>query len=287
MTAETAAAGEAEWSIQEVARLTGTTSRTLRHYDAIGLLPPSRVGVNGYRHYDAEALLRLQRILLLRQMGLSLPDISRALEADRPAPGDRPAPAGRSAPADRGAGADRAAQAQVLREHLRSLRSQQERLGRQIASVQHTITTLEGGGELMADTMFDGFDHTQHKDEVIQRWGADAWTRSSDWWEGLSPEEKSRFTAEVESLNAAWRSAADDGAVPDSARAQDLASQHIAWLEGVPSAPRTDGQLDADYLLGLAEMYVADERFAANYGGAEGAQLVRDALQEWVRRNHR
>ena len=41
-----------DWSIQEVARMAGTTSRTLRHYDSIGLLPPSRVGSNGYRRYD-------------------------------------------------------------------------------------------------------------------------------------------------------------------------------------------------------------------------------------------
>ncbi|GAA1824752.1 MerR family transcriptional regulator [Nesterenkonia flava] len=253
-----------EWSIQEIARLTGTTSRTLRHYDQIGLLPPSRVGFNGYRHYNAQSLLRLQRILLLRQMGLGLPEIARALEGDS---------------------SDQAAQTQVLREHLQALCSEQQRLGRQIASVQHTITTLEGGGELMADTMFDGFNHTQHKDEVIQRWGADAWKRSNTWWEGLSAEEKQRFTDDVESLNAAWRSAADDGVAPDSDRAQDLASRHVAWLDRVPSAPRTDGRLDPAYLLGLAEMYVADERFAANYGGAEGAQLVRDALTEWVRRS--
>jgi len=53
-----------EWSIQDVARSAGTTSRTLRHYDDIGLLPPSRVGGNGYRYYDEDALVRLQRILL-------------------------------------------------------------------------------------------------------------------------------------------------------------------------------------------------------------------------------
>ena len=40
-----------EASIQEVARAAGTTSRTLRHYDAIGLLPPTRVADNGYRWY--------------------------------------------------------------------------------------------------------------------------------------------------------------------------------------------------------------------------------------------
>ncbi len=41
-----------DWSIQEIAKIAGTTSRTLRHYDDIGLLNPSRTGHNGYRYYD-------------------------------------------------------------------------------------------------------------------------------------------------------------------------------------------------------------------------------------------
>lgn len=57
-----------EWSIQEIARTAGTTSRTLRHYGQLGLLPPSRVGRNGYRYYDQHSLVRLQRILLLREL---------------------------------------------------------------------------------------------------------------------------------------------------------------------------------------------------------------------------
>lgn len=70
---------EKDWSIQEIARLAGTTSRTLRHYDDIGLLPPSRIAANGYRHYDAASLVRLQRILLLRELGLGLPQIAEVL----------------------------------------------------------------------------------------------------------------------------------------------------------------------------------------------------------------
>ena len=70
-----------DWSIQEIARLAGTTSRTLRHYDDIGLLAPSRVAHNGYRHYDQTALVRLQRILLLRELGLGLPRIGEVLDA--------------------------------------------------------------------------------------------------------------------------------------------------------------------------------------------------------------
>ncbi|WP_460437157.1 MerR family transcriptional regulator, partial [Arthrobacter tecti] len=68
-----------DWSIQEVSRLAGTTSRTLRHYDRVGLLSPSRVASNGYRYYDDGALVRLQRILLLRDLGLGLPAIADAL----------------------------------------------------------------------------------------------------------------------------------------------------------------------------------------------------------------
>src|SRR6478735_804597 len=79
-----------DWSIQEVARLAGTTSRTLRHYDAVGLLPPSRVAANGYRHYDADALVRLQRILLLRDLGLGLPAIREALDGPPARQGDGP-----------------------------------------------------------------------------------------------------------------------------------------------------------------------------------------------------
>ncbi|MGH9217613.1 MAG: MerR family transcriptional regulator, partial [Acidimicrobiales bacterium] len=65
-----------EWSIQDLARAAGTTSRTLRHYGEVGLLEPSRVGSNGYRYYDQDSLVRLQRILLLRDLGLGLPAIA-------------------------------------------------------------------------------------------------------------------------------------------------------------------------------------------------------------------
>ncbi|MEU6713733.1 MerR family transcriptional regulator [Nonomuraea sp. NPDC046802] len=51
------------WSIAQVAQMSGVTSRTLRHYDEIGLLPPARVGGNGYRYYEEDQLLRLQQVL--------------------------------------------------------------------------------------------------------------------------------------------------------------------------------------------------------------------------------
>ena len=50
----------------------GTAGRQQRYYDEIGLLRPARVGANGYRYYERNQLLRLQQILLLRDLGLDL-----------------------------------------------------------------------------------------------------------------------------------------------------------------------------------------------------------------------
>lgn len=246
-----------EWSIQEIAKLAGTTSRTLRHYGELGLLTPSSVGANGYRRYDSAALLRLQRILLLRELGLGLPQIAEIIA--------RPA----------------AAEA-ALAAHLAWLRDEQQRLGRQIASVEKTITTLEKGEEPMAEDMFDGFDHTQYKDEVTERWGEKAYADSDRWWRGMDAATQADWKAQTAALNAAWQDAAASGLASDSAEAQELAARHVAWLRGIPGTPAADL---AGYVRGLGEMYVADERFGANYGGAEGAAFVRDALAVFADRN--
>ncbi len=63
----------------------------------------------------------------------------------------------------------------ALRSHLRWLTQERERLERQIRSVGNTIEAEEKGEELMPENMFDGFDHTRHKDEVEKRWGSDAY----------------------------------------------------------------------------------------------------------------
>ncbi|MGQ4390456.1 MerR family transcriptional regulator [Streptomyces sp. SAS_270] len=57
------------WPIAEVARMSGVTARTLRHYDEIGLLPPARIETNGHRYYEEHQLLLLQQILVLRALG--------------------------------------------------------------------------------------------------------------------------------------------------------------------------------------------------------------------------
>lgn len=276
--------GTRDWSIQEIARLAGTTSRTLRHYDDIGLLPPSRIAYNGYRHYDEQALVRLQRILLLRELGLGLPQIGEVLSSDGPLSPSKGTQSTQTA----------------LKTHLALLREEQNRLARQIASVESTIAALEGGEELMAENMFDGFDHTQYKEEVEERWGKKAYADSNRWWRGMTDAERADWQRRVSDLGRDWIAAAESGIDPASDEAQAIARRHVEWLTGIPGTPAygsvpepVEGQGPNSgvkgYVIGLGEMYVADPRFGANYatsaGGTNGAEFVRDALRVYAEAN--
>ena len=68
-------------SVTQIATQTGVSVRTLHHYDAIGLLKPTRVTEAGYRYYDEAALERLYLILLFRELGFPLKEIAGILDA--------------------------------------------------------------------------------------------------------------------------------------------------------------------------------------------------------------
>ena len=194
-----------EWSIQDVARSARTTSRALRHYDDIGLLKPSRIGGNGYRYYDDDALVRLQRILLLRELGLGLPAIAEVLQGERDA-------------------------ALALLSHLRLLEQEQERIGRQIASVRTTLRKLEGGEPLMAEEVFDGFDHTQCKEEVVELWGGAAYESGDRWWRALSTAQREEFTRAQLDIGMAFGTAHAAGRSPHSDEVQAITQRQYDWI---------------------------------------------------------
>jgi len=68
-------------TVKEIAKQTGVSVRTLHHYDAIGLLKPTKITEAGYRLYDADALERLYLIIVYRELGFSLKKISEILNA--------------------------------------------------------------------------------------------------------------------------------------------------------------------------------------------------------------
>jgi len=122
----------AGWSIQQVAQMSGVTARTLRYYHEIGLLLPARVGANGFRYYDRLELLRLQEILLLRELGLDLTQIGQVLAGER----DR---------------------VEALSGHYQRLVAERDRVDRLARTVAATIESLREGTAMAVEKMFEGF----------------------------------------------------------------------------------------------------------------------------------
>lgn len=246
-----------EWSIRQLTAATGTTSRTLRHYQQVELLRPHRVDHAGMRFYNAEAVLRLQRILLLRELGMPLAEIREALDAE---------------PADH---------APALRAHLRRLEGEQERLARMSRAVRATIDRLEHQEDIMTPAIFDGFDHTAHREETARRWGREAEQASTAWWEGLDEADRRRFRSELPAIVAAVDAATAQGLSADSPEVQDAIGRLHRWVAEAwgGTAP------GAEAFRGLGELYVADPRFRASFRheGRDLAPVVREGMEVYAR----
>ena len=67
-------------TVKDVSDITGISIRTLRYYDEIGLLKPTKLTESGYRLYDNKALEQLQEIMFFRELEIPLMDIKKIME---------------------------------------------------------------------------------------------------------------------------------------------------------------------------------------------------------------
>jgi DNA-binding transcriptional MerR regulator len=245
-----------EWAIRDVARATGLTSRTLRHYEQIGLLHPSRVASNGYRFYGEAELSRLYRILSLRALELPLATIQIALDDDE-------------------------SLEDAIQSHLSLLEERRDRTIQQITVVQQTLHAVQRGQDMTIKEVFAGVDQSQYEGEVRQRWGDEAWERSARRRQGMDEAQRNADDTKSLDVNAALRTAAESGIAPDSDSFQALVADHHAWVTDYWGGRKPD----RDAYTGLSELYVVDDRFAATYGGQANAEIIRAAMRTWIKTN--
>lgn len=167
----------AEVAIGDVARMARVTARTLRHYESIGLLTPSSIGTNGYRHYGDTELLRLFPVA--RPSG-------RIRDPPEPAPWARGSwSSGRSVSAlpEIAALLDKQRdEVAALREHHGRLLAERDRLDRMAATVARTIRELSERGRSAPMTiekpenLFEGFGPSEYEQEARERWPEEAAT---------------------------------------------------------------------------------------------------------------
>ncbi|WP_144875931.1 MerR family transcriptional regulator [Microbacterium sp. 1.5R] len=250
-----------EWTVSELADRAGITGRTLRHYDRIGLLSPDRVAANGYRYYGPLAVARLQRILLLRDTGMPLAEIASLLDAEN-------------------------SEAEIisLRAHLAQLQTEKDAVARRIASVEHTIEMRAQGREPRMDVMLQGFNDS-YEDEVVQRWGQEAFDASNRWWHDKSVRQQREWKARTDALVGRWRELHDRDLGPSSPEAQAHAAAHLDWFAEIPGTPTHAGDAEnaTAMVLGMADQYETNPDFHVTFGTADAAALAAAALRLHVR----
>ena len=251
-----------ELPVGEVARLAGITVRTLHHYDEIGLLRPGQRSAAGYRLYSAADVSRLQAVLAYRELGFGLDEIARLLDGDL-------------TPAD----------------ELAHLRRQHDLLTQRIGRLRRVLATLDATMEAhMTGTrltpaekleVFGDHDPEQYAEEVEQRWGdTDAYRESARRTEAYGKQDWLRIKAEAQDVTDRLSRLMADGVPAASPEAMDAARahrEHISrWFYDCPPAMHA----------GLADMYLADERFTRHYEDvAPGlARYVHDAIHADVAR---
>lgn len=251
-----------EYTIRDLAGLAGVSTRTLRWYHQIGLLRPCRVGENGYRLYSGAEVDRLQHILFYRALGVELAQIGRML--------DDP-------------GFDRMA---ALRGHLEALQGERMRIDALIRTVRRTIQSEERNEVLMDEQKFECF----KRDAVRKNEEAYGQEIRHTYGDAAMDQANAHVLAMSRDAYAEWKQLGDEirdrlaravraGERPDSPVGIQIAEMHKRWLSFGPNA------YDPKCHAGLAEMYVADERFRRYYDGeVDGcAQFLRDAVVSWLK----
>ncbi len=244
------------YTINELAKLSGLSTRALRHYDQIGLLSPTRSDSNGYRLYSDADIGTLQQIMFYRELSMSLLIIKEIIN-----------------------GADFESGAALL-EHREKLMDRKKQIELLLKNIDKTIK-----GEIMDNKeKFEGFKENLIKQneekygaEIRAKYGDDEIDKSNAKLKNMTKEEYENIEALTNEVTETLAAAFKTGD-PTSPLAQKAAELHKKWLCFYWDKYSPEAHA------GLAKMYVEDERFKAYYDkDVPGtAQFLRDAVLYYI-----
>lgn len=224
-----------KYHVREVARFSRVTVRTLHHYDEIGLLVPSSRTPAGYRLYDDVDLLRLQQILIHRELGFSLSEIGDLIDAP-----------------------DFDQRAALMRQRAQ-LSERAAEVARMIEAVDTALAALEGEA-VDPQRIFDGFDPGVYEKEVEARWGnSDAFREAGARTKNYSEADWQKIKDEQSDLMRRMADLLVRGLDAGAAEPTSIAEEHRRYIE------RWFYPCSHAMHAGLAQMYVDDDRYAAPF----------------------
>ena len=226
------------YTVQQLAAAAGVTPRTLRFYDRAGLLLPAARAKNGYRAYGDAERRRLQQILFFRELDFPLAEIKRIL--------DHPD--------------FRLEEALLYQKRLLLLKK--KRLETIVRTIDKTLKAMSAAQSVDDRDLYGSLTTEEieaRKKEAEARWGHTSAYRQSQErvkaftkadWQAIQQDTDANLRALVALLEA--------GKAPESPEVQAQIAIHRHGINRFYDC--TD-----EIYLGLAEMYVADDRFAETY----------------------
>lgn len=230
-----------KYSISQLSKLAGVSSRTLRYYEEIGLLLPREKGDNGYRYYYSRQVDRLQQIMFYRSFDMELDDIKNILNSDD------------------------FNQVTALESHLVKLENQKAKINRLIDSVNKTIMSLKGETTMSDKEKFAAFkqnivneNEKKYGEEIRKKYGDKTVDDTNKKILDMSQESWNSLEELNERLNKTLKAAVEEGN-PASETAQKACALHKEWLGHYWNFYSKEAHLN------LCLMYTQDERFKEYY----------------------
>ena len=239
-------------TVHEVSEMTGMSIRTLQYYDKIGLLKPAEYTEAGYRLYDNGSLMRLQEIMLLRELEFPLKDIKSII--------DEP-------------GFDRE---KALEAQIELLRLKREHIDNLIGFAEKT---LKQGGK---DMNFDAFDKSKIKEYTEK--ARETWGNTPAYKEY---EEKSKDRTDKDNRVLAeglMKIFADFGELKDRSADDETVKSKVKELQNYIT--NNYYKCTDNILKGLGSMYAAGGEFTENIDRTAGegtAAFVNKAIQAYLK----
>lgn len=224
------------YTVSRLAKTAGVSIRTLHHYDQIGLLQPPARSKAGYRLYGQPELLRLQQILLFRELDMPLDEIRRTLDDPE------------------------FDQVAALEHHRQLLQARMARLARLLKTIDRTIQKLtEGDMELSDQELYEGLSTEQierYKREAREMYDPALVQESERRMKKMSREQWQAVRAEGDAVTRGLAALADRE--PSDAEVQELIIRHHAWVESFYPC-------SAEMYRGLGQLYTQHPEFRATY----------------------
>lgn len=216
------------YTVKEVARLSGTTIKTLYHYQKIGLLLPQEITQNGYRYYGDKELEKLQQILFYKELDFSLEKIKVSLESEPN-------------------------RLMILYEQQKLLEARQKKLTNILQTINKTIEYERNGKSMNKENMFTGLNKEEwtviFKDQnkhLENKYNIELTT------DEINTNEMNKKAAEATKFMDFMANSLKNNLSPNDDKIMEAIKNHINFL-------KNDIEIDKDGFVAQSRFFLSDE----------------------------